>query len=89
MFLANGLSKFPIKRSPVFSNGPKGLPKNLRDSPILCNWVFISADELFAKVLQNFELENYRKYYNALTVLCEKSISFVLILLLLVHIPSS
>ena len=34
--LANGLSTFSIKDSyPVFSNGPKSLPKNLPDYPIL------------------------------------------------------
>ena len=38
--LANGLSTFPIKGNPVFSNGPKNLPKNPPDCPILCNWVF-------------------------------------------------
>ena len=27
--LANGLGTFPIKGNPVFSNGPKSLPKNL------------------------------------------------------------
>ena len=32
--LANGLSKFPIKVKPVFSNGPKSLPKNPPDCPI-------------------------------------------------------
>ena len=37
MFLANGLSKFPFKGNPDFSNGPKPLPKNPPDSPILCN----------------------------------------------------
>ena len=26
--LANGLHTFPIKGNPVFSNGPKSLPKN-------------------------------------------------------------
>ena len=36
--LANGLSTFPIKGNPVFSNGPKGLPKKLPDyCTILCN----------------------------------------------------
>ena len=30
-FLANGLSTFPIKRNPVFSNCPKCLPKNPPD----------------------------------------------------------
>ena len=35
--LANGLSTFPIKGSPVFSNGPKSLPKNLPNCHILCN----------------------------------------------------
>ena len=32
--LANGLSTFHIKGSPVFSNGPKSLPKNPPDYPI-------------------------------------------------------
>ena len=36
-FLANGFSIFFIKSKPVFSNGPKSLPKNLLDCPILCN----------------------------------------------------
>ena len=36
---ANGLSTFPIKGNPVFSNGPKSLPKNPADSTTLCNWV--------------------------------------------------
>ena len=56
--LANVLSTFPIKDNPGFSNGPESLPKNLRDSPILCNWVFdnfIWAEEFFAKTLWNFE----------------------------------
>ena len=35
--LANGLSTFPIKRNPFFSNGPKSLPKNYLDCSILCN----------------------------------------------------
>ena len=41
-FLANGLRTFFIKDNPVFSNGPKSLPKNLPDCPILDNWVFDS-----------------------------------------------
>ena len=40
MPLANGLSTFPIKGKPVFSNGPKHLPKNPSDCYLLCNWVF-------------------------------------------------
>ena len=54
--LANGLSSFPIKGNPDFSNGPKGLPKNPPDCPILCNWVlnnFILAEEVFAKALRS------------------------------------
>ena len=35
--LANGLSTFSIKDNPVFSNGPKNLPKNPNDYPNLCN----------------------------------------------------
>ena len=38
--LANGLSAFPIKSNPVLSNGPKSLPKNPADCPILRNSVF-------------------------------------------------
>ena len=56
--LANGLSTFPIKDNPVFSDGPKSLPRNPPECRILCNWVFyyfILADELFAKALQGFE----------------------------------
>ena len=52
------LSIFPIKGNPVFSIGPKSLPKNPPDCPILCNWVFESfvfADEPFAKALRIFE----------------------------------
>ena len=54
----NGLSTFFIKGNPVFSNGPKSLPKNSPDCPILCNWVldnFTLADELFAKALQSLK----------------------------------
>ena len=35
--LANGLSTFPIKDNPVFNNGPKSLPRNPLNCPILCN----------------------------------------------------
>ena len=35
--LANGLSTFPIKGNPVFSDGPKSLPKNLSHCLIFCN----------------------------------------------------
>ena len=62
--LANGLSTFPVKGNPIFSNGPKSLPKNPPDCPILCNCIFdnfILVEELFAKALRNFETyaENY------------------------------
>ena len=56
--LANGLSTFPIKGNPAFSNSPKSLPKNLPDYLILYNWVFdnfILAEKLFAKALRSFE----------------------------------
>ena len=33
--LANGLSTFPIKGNPVFSDDSKSLPKNPPDCPIL------------------------------------------------------
>ena len=38
--LAKGLSSFPIKDNPGFNNGPKTLPKNPPDCPILCNCFF-------------------------------------------------
>ena len=66
MLLTNGLSTFPIRGSPVFSNGPKSLPRNPPDCPILCNrafYNFILADELFAIALPSLEtcvlLSNY------------------------------
>ena len=46
--LTNVLSTFFIKDTPVFSNGPKSIPKNPPDGPILCIWVsdnIILADE--------------------------------------------
>ena len=58
ILLASGLSTFFIKGNPVFSNGPKSLPKNPSYYLNLCNWVFdnfILAEELFAKVLQSLE----------------------------------
>ena len=56
--LANGLSILPVKGNPLFSNGPKSLPKNPLDCPILCIWVFdnfILAEELLAKALQSLK----------------------------------
>ena len=56
--LANGLSAFLIKGNPAFSNGPKSLPKNPPECPILCNWVFdsyILAEELFTKALRSLK----------------------------------
>ena len=49
---------FFIKGKPVFSNGPKSLPKNPLDCPILSNRVFdnfILTDELFPKALQSLK----------------------------------
>ena len=56
--LANGVSTFPIKSKPVFTNGPKSLRKSLLDCPFSCSWVFdsfILAEELFAKALRNLK----------------------------------
>ena len=39
--LASGLNAFSIKGKPVFSNGPKSIPKNSSHCPILCNWFLI------------------------------------------------
>ena len=55
---ANGLSKFFITSKPSFINGPKSLLRNPPDCVILDSWLFdtfIPADELFAKVLRNYE----------------------------------
>ena len=57
-FLANSLNTFLIKDNPVFSNGPKNLPKNSPGYPILCHWVFgnfMLAEEPFAKALQGLK----------------------------------
>ena len=53
MPLVNGLRTFPIKGSPVFSNYPKSLTKNLPNYPNLPN--FTLAEELFAKALRSFQ----------------------------------
>ena len=56
--LANSISIYSIKGNSVFSNGPKSLPKNSPDCPILCNWVFdnfILAEELLAKALRSLK----------------------------------
>ena len=34
--VANGLNTFFIRGTPAFSNGPKSLPKNHLDCPIIC-----------------------------------------------------
>ena len=54
--LANGLSA--IKSNPVFSNGPKILPKNPPECSDICNRVFdnfVLVDELFAEELHSLE----------------------------------
>ena len=40
--LANGLITFSISGNPVFSNGPRNLPRNIPDFVILDNWVLIA-----------------------------------------------
>ena len=49
---------FSLKASQFFSDGPRSLPRNPPDCPILCKWVFDNftlAEELFAIVLRSFE----------------------------------
>ena len=56
--LVDGLSVFSDKGNPIFSNGPKSVPKNPPDCPILCSWVFYSfilAVEPFSKALRSIE----------------------------------
>ena len=56
--LANYLITFFINGNPVFSNGPRSLPRNPPNCIILDNWVFdnlISVDDLLAKALLRFE----------------------------------
>ena len=53
------LNTFPIKGNPVFSNGPKSLPKNPPDCTILSNWVFdncILTEKLFQKFYKALKL---------------------------------
>ena len=53
--LANGLSTFPIKGKPGFSNGPKSIPKIPPDWAILCKWVFdnfVLTEELLYEPLK-------------------------------------
>ena len=57
-FLTNVLSTFFIKGKPDFCNGPKNLPENCPDCPIVCNWIFddfIIVEEPFAKPLRSLE----------------------------------
>ena len=56
--LADDLSTLFIKSKPVFSNGPKILPRNPPDCPILCKWFFdnfMLGYKPFAKALRRFE----------------------------------
>ena len=49
--MANGLITFFINDNPVFSNGPRSLPRNAPDYIILDIWGFdnlISVDDLLA-----------------------------------------
>ena len=55
--LANALSSFPIKDTPIFNDGPNILPKTSPYCTTLCNWLFDSfllAEELFTKALRSF-----------------------------------
>ena len=52
------LSTFSIKGKPIFSNGPKNLPKNPSDCPILCDWDFdyyVLSYKSFEIALQSIE----------------------------------
>ena len=58
ILLANGLCTFFTKGKPDCINGPRSLPRNPSNCPILDNWVFdyfVLADELLAKYLPIFE----------------------------------
>ena len=81
MLLANGLSKFFIKDKPIFSNGPRSLPRNPPDYIISDSWVFhnfISDDELFAKALWSLEtcLSVINNIYRKLVSSLESLITF-------------
>ena len=59
MPLENGVSTFFIIGNPIFSIGPKSLPKNPPDCPILSNRFFVNfilADQPFAKDLQSLKI---------------------------------
>ena len=56
--LATGLSTFPIKGKPLFSNGPRSLSRNPLYCTILENWAFdslILANESFPNALWSFK----------------------------------
>ena len=56
--LATGLSTFPIKGKPLFSNGPRSLSRNPLDCTILDNWAFdslILANKSFPNALWSFK----------------------------------
>ena len=58
MLLVNGLSTFPIKGNPVFSNGPKSLPRNPPDCPILYAIEFL--------IILHYLINQLQKLYEAL-----------------------
>ena len=54
--LANGLITFFISGNPVFSNGPRSLPRNPPDCIILDIWVnLLLVDYLSARALRRFK----------------------------------
>ena len=71
--LATGLSTFPIKDKPLFSNGPRSLSRNPLDCTILDNWAFdslILANESFPNALWSF-----KTYVSVNNNLCGKLVS--------------
>ena len=72
-FLATGLSTFPIRGKPLFSNGARVLSRNPLDCTILDNWAFdslILANESFPNALWSF-----KTCVSVNNNLCGKSIS--------------
>ena len=71
--LATGLSTFPIKGKPLFSNGPRSLSRNPLYCTILDNWAFdslILANESFPNALWSF-----KTYVSVNNNLCGKLLS--------------
>ena len=78
--MANGWSTLLINSKPVFSSGPRRIPRNLLDCIFLGSWIFdnfLLAEARAAQVTELFAKTSWRfvTYLSVSNVLWGKSIS--------------